>query len=99
MNPRQAAALALVGWYLMLPPEQGGQGSFNPSAPLREWFLAGSFDTPDACQQRQTKEWARWFEAASKHERTKERDKADMMSAWYNFGKCIASDDPRLKEK
>ena len=41
MNLRHAAALALVGWYLMVPPfsktDQYGNTHADPSAPLSEW--------------------------------------------------------------
>ena len=102
MNLRHAAALALVGWYLMLPPEQGGPGQFNIHAPLSQWSLEGSFDTVDDCKRGQQDGLGKWFSAgedAIKHAQTKERDKDLLMVAWYNYGECIASDDPRLKEK
>ena len=54
MKPRHAAALALVGWYLMMPPiiheEDWQQQHVHPSTvPLSEWFTWNSFDTADAC--------------------------------------------------
>jgi hypothetical protein len=39
MNPRHAAALALVGWYLMLPPTQE---MFDPACPSRQASLMGT---------------------------------------------------------
>ena len=44
MNLRHAAALALVGWYLMVPPLS------NPSAPLSKWNLYRSYDTARECE-------------------------------------------------
>ena len=54
MNLRHAAALALVGWYLMMPPviheEDWQQQHVHPTTvPLSEWFTWNSFDTADAC--------------------------------------------------
>ena len=53
MNLRHAAALALVGWYLMVPPmvqkEDWQLGVRHSTAPLSEWFIWNSFDTADAC--------------------------------------------------
>ena len=50
MKTRHAAALALVGWYLMFPPvhpamifpsdQKFKQGSLNLKAPLHEWWIA-----------------------------------------------------------
>jgi hypothetical protein len=43
MTLRKAAALALVGWYLMMPP----WGKLN--APLSEWVVYQSFDSAENC--------------------------------------------------
>ena len=47
MNLRHAAALALVGWYLMSPPIQAFKESPVPelSAPLSQWTSVSAFDT------------------------------------------------------
>lgn len=63
MKLRHAAALALVGWYLMTPPiyevttnspESVKMGDkfyeVRPSAPLGVWEVTASFDSADACQ-------------------------------------------------
>ena len=34
MKPRHAAALALVGWYLLYPPWSAKQQGVDPSLPL-----------------------------------------------------------------
>jgi hypothetical protein len=51
---RHAAALALVGWYLMLPPmeanEQGVLISLNLNAPISKWDVSGSYDSPSECR-------------------------------------------------
>src|SRR5713101_1569901 len=43
MNPRHAAALPLVGWYLMLPPHPNDGKYANPHSPLKDWTLDSSF--------------------------------------------------------
>ncbi len=53
MKLRHAAALALVGWYLMAPPMPvDGQGSARilRNAPLRNWTLVRSFDSARNCE-------------------------------------------------
>jgi hypothetical protein len=54
-----AAALALVGWYLMLPPIVQGpvtnpkcQQGFQTKAslPLSDWAVDGAFDTAKECE-------------------------------------------------
>ena len=46
MKFHHAAALALAGWYLMVPPvQQSSQLAPNPHAPLKDWSQEGAFDT------------------------------------------------------
>ena len=56
MNPCHAAALALVGWYLMLPPLQFvGPGNdyslaiVDSAAPLSQWLPMMTFKTLQEC--------------------------------------------------
>jgi hypothetical protein len=50
MNLRHAAALALVGWYLMLPLVNG-DASPATQLPLSEWTQEGSFDRAEDCKR------------------------------------------------
>jgi len=57
MKPRHAAALALVGWYLMRPPlTQTGPDTYNlppdTSAPLSKWTYqtVDHFDSEEECK-------------------------------------------------
>jgi hypothetical protein len=49
MKARGAAALALVGWYLMFAPS-ATDGTPNVKAPLRVWDLAHSYDKAAECE-------------------------------------------------
>jgi hypothetical protein len=120
MHPRHAAALALVGWYLMVPPviheEDWQQQHVHPTtAPLSEWFTWNSFDTADACTKARSaliasgvdgvvNDYNRWLDGRASSE--------DLLDEWANTysissaimdadgqSLCIATDDPRLKEK
>lgn len=58
MNLRHAAALVLVGWYLMIPPLIVPPPSENPpplstddKAPLARWDISRSFDRADECEK------------------------------------------------
>jgi hypothetical protein len=56
MSLRHAAALALVGWYLMVPPLLP-DGSVNVKAPLSEWSESGQgFDTAQDCNKARAQE-------------------------------------------
>jgi hypothetical protein len=48
---RHAAALALVGWYLLVPPYQAvGHGwVVSYDSPMSEWKVSGTFQSFDEC--------------------------------------------------
>lgn len=50
MKLGHAAAFAIVGWYLMVPPPAGG-GNRLSYEPLSEWELIDTFDSRQACEQ------------------------------------------------
>ena len=56
MKLGHAAALTLVGWYLLVPPAVCPSNPksmrpcfLDPSAPLNKWTRVGYFDSADAC--------------------------------------------------
>ena len=54
MTLRHAAALAVIGWYLMMPPPYWSKT--NPrNAPLRQWTVFGRYDTAQECSDERTK--------------------------------------------
>jgi hypothetical protein len=83
-----AAALAAVGWYVMIPPWKDSDprtGLVVTNAPLSEWQMISSYDTADACAQG--------------IEEVIELAKHNSVSAHNlaSLAECIAADDPRLK--
>jgi len=60
MNLRHAAALALVGWYLMVPPYHGDESNASTAAPLSEWRRGDYGETLDGCRQRQRQRIQEW---------------------------------------
>jgi len=50
VNTRRAAALALVGWYLMVPP-LSHDGGVDDEAPLSKWFVLDRFDSAAKCKR------------------------------------------------
>jgi len=91
MKPRHAAALALVGWYLLEPPFvrlPNGQYDALIHAPLSKWYHVASLDSARDC------EIARQLRI-----RAAEDPAADqIVAAIGQYCECIATDDPRLKE-
>jgi hypothetical protein len=52
MKPRRTAALALVGWYLMLPPVDIPTGRYVEVAPIANWRKLVEYDTFTKCENR-----------------------------------------------
>ena len=108
MNLRPAAALALVGWYLMTPPiDWTGKRSYpDDRAPLSKWEMAGSFDPAEACQHKRDDEiyhpCTLDIPASSVcPQNAIPRDDDFWRAERESFfeARCIGTDDPRLKEK
>jgi hypothetical protein len=83
---RHAAALASVGWYLMVPPRENDNSAKLRIVPLAEWVYVDSFDTAKECRDAGLEE---------EHQYAKDPLEADEYGTW----ECIATDDPRLREK
>ena len=49
MNYRHAAALIVLGWYLMIPPRDA-RGVLQPQSALRKWKRAASYKTANECE-------------------------------------------------
>jgi hypothetical protein len=89
-----AAALALVGWYLMVPDRDFG-------APISTWVQEGSFDTAAQCTDQQSRV------TEMLHDPKEIAEQQSKIKGWQaetalkriEASKCIATDDPRLKEK
>jgi hypothetical protein len=97
--PRHAAALALVGWYLMVPP-WNGPDSFDEKAPFNTWEQIDVYDSATDCSRYRVKD----IEIISKSSgllplRSDVGRDAKSVRNRLVASRCIASDDPRLKEK
>jgi len=88
MKPRHAAALALVGWYLMVPPRNLHPfvkgDSVDTTAPLSKWIHLASSDSAKECETRK----AEYLNTVAQ-----DRD----LAQFAVDAECIATDDPRLK--
>ena len=103
-NPksRHLAALALVGWYLMMPPDSAKiPHDVDADAPLSHWVIVTNFDTEDNCEKALTDLQNNFQDPVSldKTGRLKRLDKHDaaLGKARAVNAACMASDDIRLK--
>jgi len=90
MKPRHAAALALVGWYLMTPPLIGPNYAIKEDAPFSQWVIAQTFDTASDCEREKAAQKAKILPSAG--------TRGALPYCRDCFLECIATDDPRLKE-
>jgi hypothetical protein len=86
-KPRPDALL--VVWYLMLPVRP--DGSANADAPLSKWKTSNRYDRADECKKVLLGLRSGWVGYANGHELNCPSQK--------DTAACIATDDPRLKEK
>jgi hypothetical protein len=101
MNLRHAAALALVGWYLMLPPMNSWRGLpwIERNAPLSKWKQSAAFNSAKDCEVARGKHETD-LGLAVKSNMAREHEVGRNPSAPIDDGAlCIATDDPRLREK
>jgi hypothetical protein len=104
MSLRHTAALALVGWYLMVPPAQN-DNDVQYNAPLAQWTIEHVFDSAVECdamryrwRSRAKRIWAAVIDPK------KELSAADgrlsiAQGRQLEACECVATDDPRLKGK
>lgn len=90
MKTRHAAALALVGWYLMVS-QQWDNDALRP--PLAKWEIVDSFDSAHACEA------ARHEMAQMAAEKDKDYPSWVITGRFERLSQCVATDDPRLKGK
>jgi hypothetical protein len=83
--------------YLMVPPPLRSGSGADVRAPLGHWIISASYDTADACESGRRQ----YQEKLPSELRAHPSDKA--FAAWARqatpLATCIATDDPRLKEK
>jgi hypothetical protein len=105
MKSRHAAALAIVAWYLMIPPV-GIDNMVDARAPLSQWRKGVSFKSEAACADSlkdaiQNPMTPAEYQAATQATRKAKMHPLSMaeMIKRTAQSRCVAADDPRLKGK
>jgi hypothetical protein len=86
---RHAAALALVGWYMMMPPTGRDYPMGNVDAPLTQWKKR-------ATVYRDQAECEHVLDRIRRNTNAKNKQTA---VRYYKQAQCVSADDPRLKPK
>src|SRR5271166_5087637 len=103
MKPRHAAALALVGWYLIAPSPRTQDGTdYDPKEPLSEWTLVAKFDKIEDCRTYPAREPEIMHGFYVDHPEIPPSAERDATADWNNlmvYAQCVESNDPRLEPK
>jgi len=102
LKSRHLAALALVGWYLMMPPDSAKvPHDVDTGVPLAHWIVVTTYDTEENCegaltgiQNSQTDPIT--LDKTGKLKRLDRHDDALGKARALNAA-CVESDDIRLK--
>jgi hypothetical protein len=87
---RHAAALAVIGWYLLTPPlDQDGKVDWL--APYSQWKHLVSYDSAERCETERLLFGASPAKKVGVPEEQQQRVRQSFINA-----RCIASDDPGL---
>ncbi len=105
MTSRHATALAIVAWYLMIPPI-GADYKVDARAPMLEWRRSVKFDSEKECeaslkdviQHPTTPDEYQAAARATLKARMHPISQAEMTKRTAE-SQCVAADDPRLKAK
>lgn len=105
MNLRHAAAIALSGWYLLVPPgsckpEWVSQGKPTPcAAPLSEWIVTLSFSSRVKCDAERKADISYGNQEMANANDSGDKVLVDSTRKIYWRAlteRCISTDDPRL---
>jgi hypothetical protein len=89
MKLRHAAALGLLGWYLMVPPTGKDFPSGNLNAPISQWLKRPTiYRSRDECEH-----------VLDKQRRLLNAKNQQLAVRFYKQAQCVATDDPRLQQK
>jgi hypothetical protein len=105
MKSRHATTLAIVLWYLMIPPI-GADNKVDSHAPLSQWRIGVGFESQKQCDDSlkdaiQNPMSPAEYQAAASATRKAKMKPLSMseMTKRTAESQCVAGDDPRIKAK
>jgi hypothetical protein len=104
LKSRHLAALAIVGWYLMMPPDSAKiPHDVDSVTPISRWIVVTNFPDEDSCEKSLTdiqnnQQDPISLDKTGKLARLKKNDAALGKARALNAA-CLANDDIRLKGK
>jgi hypothetical protein len=95
MNRRHAIWLALMSWYLLVPPLVNAPYKIDTEAPLSNWKVYRTFNTAEECKKL-------WSALQAKYQHTATAPIGSIkrgtraLALQMTFARCVASDNPDL---
>jgi|HubBroStandDraft_5_1064220.scaffolds.fasta_scaffold275618_2 hypothetical protein len=91
----RTAGLALAGWYLLYPPWSANKNAIDPKLPLARWYEVGTFDSLSDCETQK----AKVLEDLDRHTHNPDMNKVVAQLKLRPQARCVAADDPQLKDR
>jgi hypothetical protein len=98
MKSHHAFVVALVGWYLMIPPLVNAPYKIDSEAPLSSWKVYQKFNTADQCKESLSSAQEKYWQTAVAPIGTIKKG-SRAFALQITFARCVSSDDPALKGK
>jgi hypothetical protein len=95
MKANHIFALALVAWYLMVPPLVKTPYKIDTEAPLTSWKVFQKFSTAEECRKSLSSAQSKYQHTATAPSGTIKRG-TRAFALQMVFGSCVNSDDPAL---
>jgi hypothetical protein len=95
MKTNHIAGIALVAWYLMVPPLVEAPYKIDTEAPLTTWKVYQTFNTSDDCKKSLSSAQTKYKPTATAPIGTIERG-TRAFALQMVFAQCVKSDDPGL---
>jgi len=95
MKATHAAALALVAWYMLVPPLVNEPYKIDTEAPMSSWKVYQTFNTSAECQHLLSSAQSKYKPTATAPSGTIKRG-TRAFALQMVFAQCVKSDDPGL---
>jgi hypothetical protein len=95
MKTNHVVALALVAWYLMVPPLVDAPYKIDTEAPMTAWKVYQTFNTAEECKKSLSSAQLKYKPTATAQIGTIKRG-TRAFALQMVFAQCVKSDDPSL---
>jgi len=95
MKATHIVGLALVAWYLMVPPLVNEPFKIDTEAPMSSWKVYRTFNTAEECKKSKSSAQSKYQHTVTAPSGTIKRG-TRAFALQMVFAQCVKSDDPSL---